>query len=79
MTESFCGTCNRLRLTADGKIKACLFHSDERTLRDVMRDGGSDDDLKQIILGAVRAKQAAHAPMDDLLAMKNRTMIAIGG
>jgi cyclic pyranopterin phosphate synthase len=53
MTESFCGTCTRLRLTADGNIKSCLFADDERMLRDVMRDGGDDAALRCIIESAV--------------------------
>ena len=79
MTESFCGDCNRIRLTADGNIKACLFHPQEESLRDVMRRGGNDDDLKHVIYNALQAKPEAHPPMEELLAMGNRTMIAIGG
>jgi cyclic pyranopterin phosphate synthase len=79
MTESFCGTCNRLRLTADGNIKACLFDPQEETLRDVMRRGGSDQDLKKVILKSLHDKPEAHPPMEDLLALGNRAMIAIGG
>ena len=79
MTESFCASCNRLRLTADGNIKSCLFHPAEQSLRDVMRAGGSDADLVDLIRAAVWAKQAAHAPVEDLLQVTNRPMIAIGG
>ena len=79
MTESFCSTCNRLRLTADGNIKACLFHPAEKSLRDIMRAGGSDADLEAAISLALDEKPAAHAPMDELLKMGNRAMIAIGG
>ena len=79
MTESFCGGCNRLRVTADGNIKSCLFHPAEQSLRDAMRAGATDDDIERLILGAVDGKQAAHPPMEELLTMKNRTMIEIGG
>jgi cyclic pyranopterin phosphate synthase len=79
MTESFCGGCNRLRVTADGNIKSCLFHPAEQSLRDCMRAGGSDADIERLILGAVDGKQAAHPPMEELMTMKNRTMIEIGG
>lgn len=79
MTESFCSTCNRLRLTADGNMKACLFHPQEKSLRDIMRDGGSDEDLIEAIQIALNGKPEAHPPMDELLAMGNRTMISIGG
>lgn len=79
MTESFCGTCNRLRLTADGNIKSCLFNAAESSLRDVIRRGGSDDDLAAIIRQSVYDKQAAHAGLDFLPKEENRAMIAIGG
>jgi cyclic pyranopterin phosphate synthase len=79
MTESFCGGCNRLRVTADGNIKSCLFHPAEQSLRDAMRAGGSDADVEALILSAVEGKQAAHPPMEELMTMKNRTMIEIGG
>jgi cyclic pyranopterin phosphate synthase len=79
MTESFCGGCNRLRVTADGNIKSCLFHPAEQSLRDCMRAGGTDADVERLITNAVDGKQAAHPPMEELLTMKNRTMIEIGG
>jgi cyclic pyranopterin phosphate synthase len=79
MTESFCGGCNRLRVTADGNIKSCLFHPAEQSLRDAMRSGGSDADIERLITVAVDGKQAAHPPMEELMTMKNRTMIEIGG
>jgi cyclic pyranopterin phosphate synthase len=79
MTESFCGGCNRLRVTADGNIKSCLFQPAERSLRDAMRAGALDADVEALILQAVAGKQAAHPPMDQLMTMKNRNMIEIGG
>ena len=79
MSEQFCGSCNRLRLTADGNLKVCLFGKAEISLRDVMRDGGSDDDLRAIIQAAVLRKKAAHAGMYNLAEMENRPMILIGG
>jgi cyclic pyranopterin phosphate synthase len=79
MTESFCGGCNRLRVTADGNIKSCLFHPAEQSLRDAMRAGEPDAEIERLILQAVDGKQAAHPPMDELMTMKNRNMIEIGG
>jgi len=79
MTESFCGGCNRLRLTCDGNIKSCLFHPAERSLRDAMRGGADDAEIERLILMAVDAKPAAHPPMEELLTVKNRAMIEIGG
>jgi cyclic pyranopterin phosphate synthase len=79
MTVSFCGGCNRLRVTADGNIKSCLFHPAEQSLRDAMRAGATDVEVERIILAAVDGKQAAHPPMEELMTMKNRNMIEIGG
>lgn len=79
MTDSFCGGCNRLRVTSDGNIKSCLFHPAERSLRDAMRDGAPDAEIERLILLAVDGKPAAHPPMEELLSVKNRAMIEIGG
>ena len=79
MSEQFCGSCNRLRLTADGNLKVCLFGKAEVSLRDVIRNGGSDDDLRSVIQAAVQRKKAAHAGMYNLAEMENRPMILIGG
>ena len=81
MSEHFCGDCNRLRITADGQLKVCLFDNKEVSLRDVMRSGGSDDELRSIIGLAVRGKRASHAGMNVLASSehKNRPMIKIGG
>ena len=79
MTENFCDTCNRLRITADGNLKVCLFGSAEVSLRDVMRANYSDDDLRLIISCAVKRKKERHADMNNLVQMKNRPMILIGG
>ncbi len=79
MTQSFCGTCNRIRLTADGAIKSCLFHPSEVSLRDAMRNGATDESLIALIQKALWQKQAAHLPMEELARQDNRPMIAIGG
>ncbi|KAJ9528789.1 hypothetical protein QJQ45_000015 [Haematococcus lacustris] len=79
MTSHFCGDCNRLRLLADGSLKVCLFGANEVSLRDAMREGASDDDLRLVIRAAVRRKKAAHAGMFELAAAQNRPMIKIGG
>jgi GTP 3',8-cyclase len=79
MTDSFCGTCNRLRLTADGQIKSCLFHPAEVNIRDSLRQGITDLALEKLIQSAVWQKQEAHSPMSELLNMENRAMIEIGG
>lgn len=79
MTEHFCGTCNRLRLMADGNLKVCLFGNSEVSLLDAMRAGKSDDDLREVISAAVLRKKASHAGMYEIAATKNRSMITIGG
>ena len=79
MTNHFCGTCNRLRLTADGNLKVCLFGNSEVSLRDILRSGASDEELVQTIRSAVQRKKAAHAGMYELAESKNRPMILIGG
>lgn len=62
MTEHFCGTCNRLRLTADGNIKVCLFGNKEFSLRDAMRsDGCTEEQLVDLIGSAVQRKKRQHA------------------
>lgn len=61
MTEHFCGTCNRLRITADGNLKVCLFGNKEVSLRDAIRNGCSEDDLLALIRAAVFRKKKQHA------------------
>ncbi|MEX0748273.1 MAG: GTP 3',8-cyclase MoaA [Rhodothermales bacterium] len=79
MSDEFCGTCNRLRLTADGALKVCLFGNAEVSLRDLMRSGADDADLVEAIQSAVSGKKAAHAGMHQLVDLENRPMILIGG
>jgi len=81
MTENFCGSCNRLRLTADGNLKVCLFGNTEVNLRDHLRDATNvnDENIKELIGAAVKRKKARHAGMLNLAQMKNRPMILIGG
>jgi molybdenum cofactor biosynthesis protein A len=79
MSDHFCATCNRLRLTADGQIKVCLFDAKEVSLRDIIRSGGTDDDLLRIIDLAVKGKHARHAGMENIDVVTNRPMILIGG
>jgi len=79
MTENFCGSCNRLRMTADGNLKVCLFGNTEVSLRDALRQGTHDDELKHLIEAAVKRKKPRHAGVTNLPSMKNRPMILIGG
>ncbi|XP_052894955.1 molybdenum cofactor biosynthesis protein 1 [Anopheles moucheti] len=62
MTEHFCGSCNRLRITADGNLKVCLFGNTEVSLRDALRSPGcTEDDLRCLISAAVKRKKKQHA------------------
>ena len=79
MSDAFCSGCNRLRLTADGSLKVCLFGHDEVSLRDLMRRGATDVEVVQAIQDAVLRKKAAHAGMHRLMDEENRPMILIGG
>jgi cyclic pyranopterin phosphate synthase len=79
MTDSFCGTCNRLRVTADGQIKSCLFHSAEVNVRDLLRNNPDGKSLETAITAAVLQKPEAHPPVEELMSVENRAMIEIGG
>lgn len=82
MSSNFCSGCNRMRLTADGKIKVCLFGSDELNLLKELRDGKTDDDIVSMISSAVKKKERAlggHKSLNELAKAKNRPMILIGG
>lgn len=79
MSDNFCGTCNRLRLTADGNLKVCLFGNTEVNLRDPLRNGQNEEEICKLIGAAVHRKKARHAGMSNLKNMKNRPMILIGG
>ncbi|XP_071042592.1 molybdenum cofactor biosynthesis protein 1 isoform X2 [Parasteatoda tepidariorum] len=61
MTENFCSSCNRLRITADGNLKVCLFGNKEVSLRDALREGASEESLLQLISTAVLSKKKQHA------------------
>ncbi|KAF5368583.1 hypothetical protein D9758_002187 [Tetrapyrgos nigripes] len=66
MSDHFCSSCNRLRITADGQIKVCLFDAKEVSLRDEMRRGAGDSELLRIIGQAVSGKAEKHVHMEDI-------------
>lgn len=83
VTNPFCNTCNRIRLTADGKLKNCLFSNTETSLLDTLRGG---DSIEPLIFQNIKSKHAMRGGMDDdvkfqnpLLFSQNRSMIKIGG
>ncbi|GIH71638.1 GTP 3',8-cyclase MoaA [Sphaerimonospora thailandensis] len=79
VTRPFCGTCDRVRLTADGQIRNCLFAREESDLRTAMRSGASDDDLAARWIAAVARKKAGHGIDDPGFLQPARPMSAIGG
>lgn len=79
VSEPFCGDCNRIRLTADGRLRTCLFSLNETDLRTPMRDGVSDLELEQIIRDAVWRKELKHHIGERGFIQPARTMSAIGG
>lgn len=79
VTEPFCGTCNRLRLTADGSIRNCLFSDDERSVRELLRGGASDADIERRLREAVWAKFPGHAINEPGFLRPHRSMSMIGG
>jgi cyclic pyranopterin phosphate synthase len=79
VTQPFCGTCNRLRLTSDGAIRNCLFSDDEHTVRDVMRSGGSDAEIARLLRQSVWAKFPGHAINEPEFLRPVRSMSMIGG
>ena len=78
VTEHFCHTCNRLRLTADGQLRPCLLDEDEVDLRRALRNGISTDELKQLIQRAVIMKRERHH-LNERVAPDVRPMRQIGG
>src|SRR5919197_4251946 len=79
VSEPFCGDCDRIRLTADGKLRTCLFSLNETDLRTPLRAGATDDDLEQIVRDAVWRKELKHHVNDPGFVQPARTMSQIGG
>jgi cyclic pyranopterin phosphate synthase len=79
VSEPFCGDCNRIRLTADGRLRTCLFSLAETDLRGPMRAGATDDELEEIVRAAVWRKELKHRINEPGFIQPARTMSAIGG
>jgi cyclic pyranopterin phosphate synthase len=79
VSSHFCGDCNRLRLTADGKIRTCLFSDDEVDMKEILRKGGSDGDLREQLLLALQRKPERHHINTYQFKKCQRNMSAIGG
>ena len=79
VSEPFCGDCDRIRLTADGRLRTCLFSLNETDLRGPMRAGATDDDLEEIVRAAIHRKELKHRVNEPGFIQPERTMSAIGG
>ena len=79
VTESFCGDCNRIRLTAEGMLRTCLFSLNETDLRTPMREGASDAEIEAIVRDAVWRKELKHHIGDEGFVQPERSMSRIGG
>ena len=79
VTRPFCGTCDRIRLTADGQVRNCLFTTTETDLRTLLRTGAGDGQLAAAWRGAVAAKLPGHGINDPGFLQPVRPMSAIGG
>jgi GTP 3',8-cyclase len=79
VSEPFCGHCNRIRLTADGKIRTCLFSVTEHDLRSQLRNGGSDEEIATWLRAVVLQKEARHHIGEPEFVPPPRTMSCIGG
>ena len=79
VSESFCGTCDRVRITADGQFRSCLFATDETDIRSLLRDGSSDDIIAAALEQSVAAKWAGHQINQVQFIRPRRSMSEIGG
>lgn len=79
ISHHFCGSCNRLRLTSDGKLRPCLFSETEIDLKSAMRRGAPDSELERLLLLAIEVKPQAHTLTSSPVTHDRRPMSAIGG
>jgi len=79
VTEPFCGTCDRLRITAEGKVRNCLFSAEEWDARALLRGGASDDEIAELLRTSIGAKRAGHGSDNLEFLRPNRAMYQIGG
>jgi cyclic pyranopterin phosphate synthase len=79
VTQPFCRHCSRIRLTADGQLRTCLFSKEDHDLRSLLREGASDEDLSIYIRSVVNEKEEGHHINEPGFVPPNRTMVFIGG
>ena len=75
----FCGQCSRIRLTADGKLRTCLFSMEEHDVRHLVRNGARDSEIERFFLNAVYQKEPGHRINEPDFVQPDRTMVYIGG
>jgi len=78
VSEPYCGSCNRMRLTADGKFHLCLLNDDELDVKQALRTGGGQGAVEEILLKAVGLKPTGHR-LDEGVSPRARSMFQIGG
>lgn len=79
VSEPFCGNCNRLRITAEGQLRNCLFSTEEFDARTLLRQGAGDEELLDLLRACVGAKKAGHGINDPRFIRPQRAMYQIGG
>ena len=79
VTEPFCSSCNRIRVTSDGQFRTCLFALEETDLRALLRGGAGDEEIADAVRSAVAGKWAGHKINDEDFARPKRSMSLIGG
>ncbi|MGA1845445.1 MAG: GTP 3',8-cyclase MoaA [bacterium] len=79
LSEHFCDTCNRIRLTPDGRLRNCLFSDEEVNIKEALRSGATDEELDQIIRESIRHKPSGHRLQEDASHKCKRSMWKIGG
>lgn len=79
VTQAFCGNCDRMRLTAEGQFRNCLFGLDSYDMRELLRDGSTDDEIGSLLEKGVMAKWAGHQINQAVFIRPNKSMSQIGG
>jgi len=79
VSQPFCGFCSRIRLTADGKLRTCLFSKDDHDLRHLLRGGATDSEIGDAIVAIVSEKEKGHTINEPGFVPPSRTMVSIGG
>jgi cyclic pyranopterin phosphate synthase len=79
VTQPFCGHCSRIRLTADGKLRTCLFSKEDHDLKSLLRSGMGDREIGDAIVAMVQTKEKSHRINEPDFVPPSRTMVYIGG